>query len=298
MCLWSHYVDVKSLTLRLAETESYLSESQTKNSLLESELYTRTAALEASTADSLLTAQELDGLRKQLANLHEALRQLQWRSERDLKTFHDTAGTVQCMNSPSYTHCHSKCHGVGEGHGHSVSGILILHACHPLCSHKHFSFAFALLTATNARVITPHTYSLIFDVILHWCVLLRIEGRTGRSSCQGSGAGRRGVVEGSYRRNDCKAKSCRAAVSGKHTHKHIHTHTRNLRSQTHIYTYTHTNTHAYTCRHCTHIQGIRLNASFYSFKLSSLFSSLLFSSLLFSSLYFFFTWIPWFVFFS
>jgi flagellar motility protein MotE (MotC chaperone) len=84
--------EVKTLSLRLTETEAFLSDSQAKNASLESELYTRTAALEACTADSLLAAQELDGLRKQLANLHEALRQLQWRSERDLKTFHDTAG--------------------------------------------------------------------------------------------------------------------------------------------------------------------------------------------------------------
>ena len=84
---------MKSLSLRLAETEAFLSESQAKNSSLESELYARTANLEANTADSLLTAQELEGLRKQLANLHEALRQLQWRSERDLKTFHDAAGS-------------------------------------------------------------------------------------------------------------------------------------------------------------------------------------------------------------
>ena len=100
-CLLLHRIchdiaaEVKTLSLRLTETEAYLSDSQAKNSSLESELYTRTAALEACTADSLLAAQELEGLRKQLANLHEALRQLQWRSERDLKTFHDTAGRAR-----------------------------------------------------------------------------------------------------------------------------------------------------------------------------------------------------------
>ena len=49
--------------------------------------------------------------------------------------------------------------GEGDGEGHGVSGLLILHARHPLCSHKHFAFAFALLTTTDATDTTPHTYS-------------------------------------------------------------------------------------------------------------------------------------------
>lgn len=49
----------------------------------------------------------------------------------------------------------SVCEGDGEGHG--VSGLLILHACHP----------FTLLTTTDATDITLHTYLLISDVMIY-----------------------------------------------------------------------------------------------------------------------------------
>ena len=67
-------------------------ESERKNNALESALYSKTAALESSLADGLLGRQELEGVRMELANLHQALSQLQWRSERDRKTFQDAAG--------------------------------------------------------------------------------------------------------------------------------------------------------------------------------------------------------------
>ena len=87
--------------------------------------------------------------------------------------------------------------------------------------------------------------------MLYWWIFLRIEGRTGRSSCQSSSAGRRRVVEGSYRRNDSKTKSCRAAVSGKQTHTHTHTHDL-TGDHRHAHTHTNTNTHTYTHIHHTH----------------------------------------------
>lgn len=88
---------MKSLTQRLQELETLYSESERKNTYLESELYVRTCSLEASRADGLLVQQDLEGSRKELGNLHEVLRQLQWRSARDLKSWQEATGEIAML---------------------------------------------------------------------------------------------------------------------------------------------------------------------------------------------------------
>lgn len=148
--------------------------------------------------------------------------------------------------------------------------------------------------------------------MLYWCIFLRIKGRAGRSSREGSGAGRRGVVEGSYRRNDSETKSCRAAVSGNHTYTHdqtsdqTHTYASHIPSHTHctdILTHTHTHILTHTNTPTQRLLGImcRSISSTAAFPIlfdsnSPFFLNRLLSSLF--SLYFFSTWIPQFTLFN
>ena len=89
----------------MSEIEILYGESERKSRSLESSLYSKTAALESALADGLLGRQELEGVRIELSNLHQALSQLQWRSERDRKTFLDAAGESK---SKSESRCRSK----------------------------------------------------------------------------------------------------------------------------------------------------------------------------------------------